>query len=689
MRYTRLHVWVIFSAIVIGIIMLLKCSTGPRGIYKSSSPVTDSLVTAVYPDLYGAIFQRDARQFLPFLSHQSPEVREQAWRALSNTPTDSLASFIDLAKEQNTEVAWFGISMHSLTESQLRDLEQSWLQNPELRSGIARVLGQQGDEQSMDFLLDQFDVNNPLNDYHLGLATGRLVTRLELSHQDQIKIIRQAFAVDDEQITRAYLYGWYRNPANELTSVARDTLYTRWQVFGTGTSSEVDQFVNRILKERTTHTMTIFYNGEQWLDDEIQLSYELAQSLDELDLNNDHSLAAKILLTTANPHVQVRTLQSITGKIEEGDALFNYISREMITDGTLTDVIWLQAIETIVQVDTAVVSDHQDRLNRIQEENAYLLPEVLAVYEDAETIDQYLRRIENIVNDQNPQTTMYALQTVNAYWEMMPEEERTDERVKNIREITFQALSLRDRGVAFMAQPLLQKSDIFNSDDFERINNSLTAFTLPDDIEVYQSFGSLYMDRFENQAEPVIDSLASLGYAPLNRSLADAGWDVDMPEESSTDFRTPDWNRLWELGRNPVWTIRTEKGDIEVELNTLSAPATVSAIDSLSRAGAYDGVPFHRVVPNFVIQGGDIERKDGFGGPEFVIPTEGSEQEFLRGAIGIASAGTDTEGSQYFIMHQWKPHLNGNYTRFGKVISGMDVVDRITVGDKVLSTTWY
>jgi cyclophilin family peptidyl-prolyl cis-trans isomerase len=112
-------------------------------------------------------------------------------------------------------------------------------------------------------------------------------------------------------------------------------------------------------------------------------------------------------------------------------------------------------------------------------------------------------------------------------------------------------------------------------------------------------------------------------------------------------------------------------------------------IDSLNRAEHYDGVPFHRVIPNFVIQGGDIERRDGFGGPDFVIPTEASEQEFVRGAVGIASAGPDTEGSQYFMMHQWKPHLNGNYTRFGKVTDGMDVVDRIVKGDKVLSTTWY
>src|SRR5699024_9094785 len=143
------------------------------------------------------------------------------------------------------------------------------------------------------------------------------------------------------------------------------------------------------------------------------------------------------------------------------------------------------------------------------------------------------------------------------------------------------------------------------------------------------------------------------------------------------DFRMPNWERLWQLGRHPIWVMHTEKGEIKIQLNTLSAPATIAAIDSLSRAGVYDGVPFHRVAPNFVIPSGEIERHDGSGGPECVSPTEPSETWFVRGAAGIASAGPDTAGSQYFIMHQWSPHLNGNYTRFGKVVDGMDIVDQI------------
>src|SRR5699024_2711485 len=98
---------------------------------------------------------------------------------------------------------------------------------------------------------------------------------------------------------------------------------------------------------------------------------------------------------------------------------------------------------------------------------------------------------------------------------------------------------------------------------------------------------------------------------------------------------------------------------------------------------------FHCVVPNFGIQVGFIERQDGFCVPAFVLSTEASELGFTPEAAGIASAGTDTEDSQYFMMFQWAPHLNGNYTRFGKVVDGMDVIERIEVGDKVLSTDWY
>jgi cyclophilin family peptidyl-prolyl cis-trans isomerase len=133
----------------------------------------------------------------------------------------------------------------------------------------------------------------------------------------------------------------------------------------------------------------------------------------------------------------------------------------------------------------------------------------------------------------------------------------------------------------------------------------------------------------------------------------------------------------------PRVRIETSRGRILAELFADEAPATVEAFVGLVRAGFYNGLTFHRVVPNFVVQGGD-PNGDGTGGPGFRLPTEPSPRMYVRGMIGMASSGRDTEGSQFFIMHSAHPHLDGRYTLFGRVVEGMDVVDALEVGDRIL-----
>jgi cyclophilin family peptidyl-prolyl cis-trans isomerase len=134
--------------------------------------------------------------------------------------------------------------------------------------------------------------------------------------------------------------------------------------------------------------------------------------------------------------------------------------------------------------------------------------------------------------------------------------------------------------------------------------------------------------------------------------------------------------------RNPIAEINTDRGQIRVRLLYDIAPKTVSNFIKLAESGFYDGVIFHRVVPNFVIQAGD-PHGDGFGGPGYTIRSEFNRHEYTRGTMGIAHAGKDTGGSQWFICHSPQPHLNGRYTAFGQVIYGMRIVDRILVGDKI------
>ncbi|MBI5646199.1 MAG: peptidylprolyl isomerase [Ignavibacteriae bacterium] len=145
------------------------------------------------------------------------------------------------------------------------------------------------------------------------------------------------------------------------------------------------------------------------------------------------------------------------------------------------------------------------------------------------------------------------------------------------------------------------------------------------------------------------------------------------------------WKRLVDFAESRV-RIRTTRGDIRAVLYPDDAPYTVAAFLDLVRAGFYNGLTFHRVVPNFVVQGGD-PRGDGTGGPPFTLRSEWSPRSFSRGILGIASSGKDTEGSQFFIMHSAAPHLDGRYTVFGQVVEGMNVADLLEVGDRILSVT--
>jgi cyclophilin family peptidyl-prolyl cis-trans isomerase len=121
-----------------------------------------------------------------------------------------------------------------------------------------------------------------------------------------------------------------------------------------------------------------------------------------------------------------------------------------------------------------------------------------------------------------------------------------------------------------------------------------------------------------------------------------------------------------------------------MELLPDEAPLTVDNFVQLSRRGYYRGIVFHRVVPNFVIQDGD-PRGDGNGGPGYSIRCEINEVPYDRAAVGMALSGKDTGGSQWFVTHAPQPHLDGGYTVFGRVISGMNVVDAIIRGDVIKS----
>lgn len=147
-----------------------------------------------------------------------------------------------------------------------------------------------------------------------------------------------------------------------------------------------------------------------------------------------------------------------------------------------------------------------------------------------------------------------------------------------------------------------------------------------------------------------------------------------------------DWEEVQRVPVGQRVRLTTTQGPIELELLVAEAPGAVANFALLVRKHFYDGLYFHRVVPNFVAQGGD-PRGDGSGSTPYTLRSELAPLTYGAGAVGLASAGKDTESCQFFITHLPTPHLDGRYPIFARVVSGLEVVQRLDVGDRILTAT--
>ena len=192
-------------------------------------------------------------------------------------------------------------------------------------------------------------------------------------------------------------------------------------------------------------------------------------------------------------------------------------------------------------------------------------------------------------------------------------------------------------------------------DDYGFIVNALSGLTLPQDIETY------------------IELQRTIDFLKGN----------ETETETSAPFNHPiDWSLVENISQGQKMIISTDKGDIEIELLINEAPASASNFYALAKKGFYDGKNFHRIVPNFVAQGG-CPRGDGWGSSAYSIRSEFAPLNYAEGYIGMASAGKDTESCQWFITHSPTPHLDGRYSIFARVVDGMDVVHKLEMGDQI------
>ncbi len=262
--------------------------------------------------------------------------------------------------------------------------------------------------------------------------------------------------------------------------------------------------------------------------------------------------------------------------------------------------------------------------------------------------------------------------------------------LREIREAAVEALSTNDMAVATTAASILGDSLYRSRSSVTPLLKTLKGLKVPDDVEAMQEIAStLGKIRDQEAVNPLLrllkdaDRSVALAAATALKSITGKDYSGKVPKHFEPLYTDYDFAFLRALPDTARANIVTTRGTIAIELYKQAAPFTVMSFLKLAKKSFYKYLAFHRVVPNFVIQGGD-PRGDGWGGPGYSIRSEFSALSYETGSVGIASAGRDTEGSQFFITQSPQPHLDGRYTLFGKVVSGMEVVNRIQVGDRIL-----
>ncbi len=301
--------------------------------------------------------------------------------------------------------------------------------------------------------------------------------------------------------------------------------------------------------------------------------------------------------------------------------------------------------------------------------------------------------LPHILRDQNHKNPLVASSVLEGLQHLAELNPHNHSLLRVVTGSAVRGLESRDISVLSTAASILADSAFRTPAAVPVLLRTLQGLHEPGDTEamqqVIQTLGALHdtnavatlLERLAGSDRTVAESAAAALQEITGRSYRDSIHVrlTSVPTREDSVF-------LARLSDTVLVRMQCSEGALLLELYPNVAPYTVMSFLKLAARDFFNGLRFHRVVPNFVVQGGD-PRGDGWGGPGYSIRSEFSPFYFERGTLGMASAGKDTEGSQFFITHSPQPHLDGRYTIFGKVRDGMDVVDRLQVGDLITRVT--
>jgi peptidylprolyl isomerase len=659
-------------------------------------------------------------KLLLYLKNPDPHLRYRALIALANIQDRSVDSAVVAAMSDSSAVvraaAAFALGQIGEQRNQAALLERLRQEaDTVVISRVLEALGRVGDSEAIGEIVEILSANR--NDHvsaELALALARFALRGVKSEQS-IWYCFENLSHPNADVRWKSLFALWRSAPHGLIDIEiakRDSLLTTLM---RDPSADVRMNLATLLGKTTSSygkDLVLAFEDSERRNPDWRVQVQLVKSLGALSATYDELLDVLTgYLDSSSDHVKIATLQ-----------VFSAVAQRKIATSTDTTRLREMLVKLASTRNPAAEMTRGDAFvvlarlfpGEFSRKNFYAESD-LSVRERTKVIEgmsyipsgRSLSVIFYSLDDPNVRIAMAAWDFVRLF--LTPttiakirsgDQEWGDARGLLYRK-TMNALSRHDMAITHLVANALGDTVFYGIFKEAGSSDSVvlafkSAFELlrsPDDVEAMQAavtaMGWMGDARFVPVLEKALDDpdrTVSAGAAAALTRITKKDYSSRIPQSSKPTHVDFDWPVLESIGPSTKATLVTNKGTIVLQFMKDEAPFTVLSFVKLVKKGFYNGLSFHRVVPNFVVQGGD-PRGDGWGGPGYSIRSEYSFARFERGMVGIASAGKDTEGCQFFITHLPTPHLDGRFTVFARVVSGFEVVDRLQVGDTIQTIT--
>lgn len=575
-------------------------------------------------------------------------------------------------------------------------------------SKIIDALGKIGNAQDLSKVCNVVNNKDPLVCQSVALSIGRFYKR-GIKSPESITCLKKLFTLQNDSINYFIAYAFsllrdkslVKNCQTEIVSLTRSNQYeTRMWAY---------QALGYLLTEEHLTSIIKALRSENIWQVKVNMINALNLTSKDLLLNNPDltlEIAEALIREAENPNYNLRlaSIKAISNIFSPFN--YNYLKERLfqfLLEHLKTEKNDYIKGETIFALSRIFKDEVKDILFKL-----YLTSNITVKYyilislqfmESIDVLETATKLVSDYVNTQNelfiskevaipyPLNKLYGgyLELLNAIKEKISPQSQN-----KVRLIFTEFLSSKDPYLVDVCLNALKDSLFLNnrSETELVLQYDFNELKYPEDRDVIILMVKEFINHPSDRFLPLIQKAISFNDFDICKIVEQSNYKyiIQSPQDCSNK-PIADTNKLRTiLTTNYTAILQTQYGPIKIRLLSKEAPFTVLNFIELAKKGNYNNTIFHRVVPNFVIQGGD-PRGNGYGGPPYFIRSEFNDLNFNRGAVGMASDGKDTEGSQFFIMHSPYYHLDGKYTLFGFVEEGINVVDSIGQGDTLISVT--